>query len=161
MLFILRGSCPLFFLQQSLLCPSHGQCQWMDNLCSICVVPEGLGTEFSRASQQLQAKLFDLSLASPTAALPSFPSLPTETGGALAEAILDNHPPPPPPPAAPPQSSMVCQHGRQHAGMMEQHRTTPLRGEPLLCCPIPSPSWRKEPTFTNWLGCSRFSFSQE
>lgn len=67
----------------------------MDNLCSICVVPEGLGTEFNRASQQLQAKLFDLSLASSTAALPFFPPRPTETGGAWAEAILNDHQPPP------------------------------------------------------------------
>lgn len=150
-LFHLRGSCPPFFLQQSLLCASHGHCQWMDNLCSICFVPEGLGTEFNRASQQLQAKLFDPSLATPKAALPSSPPPPTETSRAWAEAILNDHQP----------SLTVCQHGWQHAGKMRamQHRTSPLRGELLLSCLIPFPSLGKKPKFTHWLGCSHSSFS--
>lgn len=127
-LFHLRGSCPFFPLQQSLLCASHGHCQWMDNLCSICVVPEGLGTEFSAASQQLQAKLFDLSLASRPAALPSFPQLPTQTGGASAEAILNYR-------QSPSHSIPYRLPTRpgcwRHAGIvsaMKQHRTSPLRG---------------------------------
>lgn len=110
-------------------------------------------------SAQLQAKLFDLGLASPSAALPPFPLLPPQ---GLAEFLRRQFQPIPNPLLQPPT---VCQHGPAaydtQTAWRRQHSTEkpPLRGGLLLCCfePILFQGITAKVHTLAWLWSSAFS----
>lgn len=154
-LFILRVS---FFssLWQSLLCASHGHCQQMDNLCSICVLCQRVWARSSaqpHTSAQLLSKLFDLALASQSIALPPLPFATTASTGWVSAKAIPNYPSCPRLPAN--MAWLRTTHRLSDGDNTAQ--TPPLRGGLLgllLCCRIPCRSRGKQPKFMLWLGCS-------
>lgn len=158
-LFILRVSI-FSSLWQSLLCASHGHCQQMDNLCSICVLCQRVWARSSakpHTSAQLLPELFDLALASQSIALPPSPFASTASTGWISAKAIPNYPSNPQLcPRLPANTAWLSTTHRLSDGD-NTTQTTRLRGGLLgllLCCRIPCQSRGKQPKFMLWLGCS-------